>query len=172
MPARRPPRDEGPSPFQEAMGDVQRIEHRDDVQPRPPRPSSRRRVNEDDVEFSIEYAGESVRALAFGIDRKHLRRLGRGEIDYDRRVDLHGYDSEEARRRLTDAFENAFESGARCVLIVHGRGLHSDDGPILKAAVIEWLTEPPLAAHVMAFSSAPASDGGPGATAVLLRRAR
>ena len=154
------------------MGDVQRIQHRDEVQPRPPRPRAPRRTNEDPVAFRVERVGESVRAVAEGIDRKHLRRLGQGEIAYDRRVDLHGYTTDEARRCLTDALQNAFESGARCVLVVHGRGLHSDDEPVLKEAVIEWLTAPPLAANVMAFSSAATADGGTGATAVLLRRAR
>ena len=172
MPARRPPGDDGPSPFEEAMGDVRRIEPRDEVRPQPPRPSARRNEDDNSVEFSIEREGESVRALAFGIDRKHLRRLSRGDIDYDRRVDLHGMDSATARRRLTDELKNASASGARCVLVVHGRGLHSEDGPVLKTALIEWLTSPPLAARILAFSSVPTADGGPGATAVLLRRSR
>lgn len=172
MSARRPPRGDGPSPFEEAMGDVQRIEQRGELQPRPPQPAATRRANEKTIAFRVERVSDGVRALAEGIDRRHLRRLGRGEIDYDRRVDLHGYDTGEARRYLTDELQNAVESRARCVLVVHGRGLHSDDGPVLKEAVIEWLTAPPLAANVMAFSSAPTADGGTGATAVLLRRVR
>jgi len=155
------------------MGDVQRIERRGEVQPQPRRPSVQRRTGDEDaVAFEIEHNGEKIRALAAGIDRKHLRELERGEFDFDCRFDLHGYDSNEARRLLTDELLNAMKAGARRVLIIHGRGLHSDDGPVLKTAVTEWLTAPPLAPRIMAFASAPPSDGGTGATAVLLRRSR
>jgi len=159
------------------MGDVRRIEHRDEILPQPAQPktpgtSGDNHDQDGRVEFEIERSGESVRGLAFGIDRAHLRRLERGEIDFDRRLDLHGSNAAEARHLLTNELKNAFASGNRCVLIVHGRGLHSEDGPVLKTAVIEWLTTPPLAAHVMAFSSALPAEGGPGATAVLLRRKR
>ncbi len=156
------------------MGDVRRIEHRNEIQPQPPHrePSDGDHQVDGTVEFAIEYSGERVSGLAFGIDRAHLRRLERGEIDFDRRLDLHGSNSTEARHLLTNELKNASASGKRCVLIIHGRGLHSEDGPVLKTAVIEWLTAPPLAARIMAFSSAPPAEGGPGATAVLLRRKR
>ena len=145
----------------------------DEIQPQQARPKARRHSDDQStVEFAIEYSGEIVHGLAFGIDRKHLRRLERGEIDFDRRVELHGSSSLEARHLLNNELTNASALGERCVLIVHGRGLHSEEGPVLKTAVIEWLTAPPLAARIMAFSSAPPADGGPGATGVLLRRKR
>jgi len=100
-----------------------------------------------------------------GIDRGHLRGLERGEFEYDLRVDLHERNATEARRLLTDELNRAFEAEQRCALIVHGRGLHSENGPVLKAGVIEWLTAPPLAARILAFSSAPLADGA--AVAVL-----
>ncbi|MFQ5418592.1 MAG: Smr/MutS family protein, partial [Myxococcota bacterium] len=58
----------------------------------------------------------------------------------------------------------------RCVLVIHGRGRGSADGPVLKSALPGWLALPPLGASVMAFASAPPGDGGAGATVVLLRR--
>jgi len=173
MSKRRPPQDDEVSSFEKAMGKVRRIERRDEVRPQPAAPKTRRHSEDEDVvEFTIEHSGESVRGIAFGIDRAHLRRLERGEIDFDRHLDLHGSNSAEARHLVTDELKNASAAGERCVLIIHGRGLHSEEGPVLKAAVIEWLAAPPLAAHIMAFSSAPKADGGPGATAVLLRRKR
>ena len=42
----------------------------------------------------------------------------------------------------------------------------------LKRQLLEWLAEPPVGERVMAFASAPAAQGGPGATLVLLRRRR
>ena len=60
----------------------------------------------------------------------------------------------------------------RCVRVVHGRGLHSDGGAVLKGGVVEWLTTAPPLSLVLAFASAQPRDGGPGASYVLLRRAR
>ena len=78
-----------------------------------------------------------------------------------------------ARRLLTEGVALAVSKGHRVLLLVHGRGLHSDeDGPVLKALVPEWLMAPPVAPHVLAFTPARPADGGEGALYVLLRRGR
>jgi DNA-nicking Smr family endonuclease len=122
--------------------------------------------------FEVERSGERCEGLAHGIDRAHLARLRRGEQRVERRVDLHGLTAAEARRALAAELRAAFAEGVRCVLVVHGRGLHSEAGPVLRDGLAEWLTAPPLAPLVMAFASAQPRDGGPGASYVLLRRAR
>ena len=122
--------------------------------------------------FVVERLGERVEGLAAGIDRGHLLRLRRGEVPVDLRVDLHGSRAAEARRRLAAELGRAQAEGLRCVLVVHGRGLHSDGPAVLREGVTEWLTAAPLAARVMAFASAQPADGGSGATYVLLRRVR
>jgi DNA-nicking Smr family endonuclease len=122
--------------------------------------------------FEVERSGERCEGLARGIDRAHLARLRRGEQRVERRVDLHGLTAAEARRALAAALRAAFAEGLRCVLVVHGRGLRSEAGPVLRDGLAEWLTAPPLASLVMAFASAQPRDGGPGASYVLLRRAR
>jgi DNA-nicking Smr family endonuclease len=124
------------------------------------------------AEFEVERIGERVEGLARGIDRRHLVRLRRGEHEIDRDVDLHGMTTAEAKRALRAEVERAHAAGERCLLVVHGRGLHSEAGPVLREGVIAWLGAEPLAARVMAFTSALPRDGGPGATYVLLRRAR
>ena len=63
----------------------------------------------------------------------------------------------------------ARRQGNCCVLVIHGRGSHSPDGPVLKQALIDWLAEPPVGSNVLAFASAKGGDGGVGATYVLLR---
>jgi DNA-nicking Smr family endonuclease len=123
-------------------------------------------------DFEIERSGERCDGLARGIDRRHLVRLSSGEPAFERRVDLHGLTAAEARRELEAELREAHAEGERCVLVVHGRGLHSEGGPVLRDGVTQWLTAAPLAALVMAFASARPRDGGPGARYVLLRRAR
>jgi DNA-nicking Smr family endonuclease len=122
--------------------------------------------------FELTRHGERVEGLAQGIDRQHLLRLRRGEWRSERRVDLHGLTAAEARRELTSELQDAALAGVRCVLVIHGRGLHSESGPVLRDGVLAWLTTPPLGQRVMAFASALPRDGGPGASYVLLRRTR
>jgi len=122
--------------------------------------------------FEVVRSGERTEGLARGVDRAHLARLRRGAVEIERRVDLHGLTANEARRELVDELRDAFASGERGLLVVHGRGLHSESGPVLREGFVEWLTAPPLAALVLAFASALPRDGGPGASYVLLRRAR
>ena len=122
--------------------------------------------------FRVERLGERSEGLADGIDRRHLLRLRRGEVGVDTRIDLHGLRAADARRRLAAELERAQTAGQRCVLVVHGRGLHSEGAAVLREGVAEWLAAPPLAGRVMAFASARAEDGGTGATYVLLRRLR
>ena len=122
--------------------------------------------------FELIRHGERVEGLAQGIDRQHLLRLRRGEWRVERRVDLHGLTAPEARRELVSELQDAVAEGVRCVLVIHGRGLHSESGPVLRDGVLTWLTAPPLAQRVMAFASALPRDGGPGASYVLLRRTR
>jgi DNA-nicking Smr family endonuclease len=121
-------------------------------------------------EFAIEIAGEDVRALAPGVDRAHLQRLVRGEIAIDVEIDLHGCSEAEARQLVADTLAEMQSQGERCARVVHGRGRHSVAGPVLKAALLEWLTTPPLAQRVLAFATAGPGAGGAGATLVLLRR--
>jgi DNA-nicking Smr family endonuclease len=122
--------------------------------------------------FAIEIAGEHVRALATGVDRAHLRRLLRGEIPIDVEIELHGRTAADARKLVASTLAEMVSAGERCARIVHGRGRHSEAGPVLKAGVLEWLTSAPLASRVLAFATAPPEEGGAGATLVLLRRAR
>jgi DNA-nicking Smr family endonuclease len=122
--------------------------------------------------FAVERLGEQSFGLADGIDREHLRRLRRGEVPVELRVDLHGLVAKEARRRLAAELERAQAAGLRCVLVVHGRGLHSEGPAVLREGVADWLSTAPLVARVMAFASARPEHGGSGASYVLLRRVR
>ena len=124
-----------------------------------------------DGRFSIdERAGGAVDGWASGFDRRRLRELRRGEIEPDGEVDLHGLTSADARRALRAALSDAIAAGARCVLVVHGRGSRSEAGPVLRDALPGWLAEAPHGAHVLAFAAADDRRGG--ATYVLLRRDR
>jgi DNA-nicking Smr family endonuclease len=106
--------------------------------------------------------------VAPGVDRRELKRLKRGDHAVRGRLDLHGLTAIDARTSVARFLENSRHARHRCVCIVHGRGLNSAGGvPVLRATVREVLLR---AAGVLAFTSAPPSDGGSGAVYVLLRR--
>jgi DNA-nicking Smr family endonuclease len=56
-----------------------------------------------------------------------------------------------------------------CVAVIHGRGLKSRSGPVLKEKLKEWIVRAMHRKWVVAFSSSKMSAGGPGATIMLLR---
>lgn len=102
-----------------------------------------------------------------GVDRRELRRLKRDQHSPSRRLDLHGMTAAQAVVSLKRFIDHDCHRH-RCVCIVHGRGLHSKGSvSILKARVREWLRQHP---SVLAYTDAPASDGGTGAVYVLLRK--
>jgi len=114
--------------------------------------------------------GGALEGIAPGFDRRRLRALRRGEIAPDLELDLHGLRREEAHRALRKALREALADGARCVLVVHGRGLRSEGDPVLRASLAGWLAEAPHGPRVLAFTPAEGRHGG--ATYVLLRRSR
>lgn len=123
------------------------------------------------AEFTLDDRGpHGVDGWASGFDRRRLRELRRGEIEPDLELDLHGLTRAAARSALRETLADAIADGARCVLIVHGRGHRSATGPVLRDALPGWLGEQPHAASILAFAAGEAQRGG--ATYVLLRRAR
>jgi DNA-nicking Smr family endonuclease len=106
--------------------------------------------------------------VAPGVDRREIRKLRRGEHTVRGRLDLHGMTVAEAGTSVGRFIENSRHTRHRCVCIIHGRGLNSAGGvSLLREPVRQILMR---SASVLAFASAPSSDGGAGAVYVLLRR--
>ncbi len=107
------------------------------------------------------------------LDRRVLRRLRRGVLRPDLVIDLHGLKRDLARRRLLEGIRAAAAEGQRVLLVIHGRGLRSEEGrAVLRSSVPEWLGSAPLKAQVLAHTPALPRDGGDGALYLLLRRQR
>lgn len=102
-----------------------------------------------------------------GIDRNTKRRLFRGEVPINRRLDLHGLNAARAQTCLENFIQQAAHDGCRCVLVITGKG-----AGVLQGHVPRWLKTPPLSPAVLALAEAQPADGGAGAFYVLLRRLR
>lgn len=151
--------------------------------PRPPVPSERvwhpdldaidelRALVSGAAPFDLADSDEFIEGRVAGLDANVLRKLRRGEYAVQGHVDLHGLMRDEAKGAVEEFLRASRSAGKRCVLVVHGRGIHSKDQlPVLKDALKTWLATARFARHVLAFASARPVDGGGGAIYVLLRR--
>ena len=123
--------------------------------------------------FDLTETEEYVEGARVGLDPRLLTRLRRGEFAVQDHIDLHGMIQPDAKLALQQFVIKSVGKGMRTVLVVHGRGLGSPGGrPVLKHAAAQWLSHGEIGAHVHAFATAKAQDGGAGAMYVLLRRDR
>ncbi|HEY7373272.1 MAG TPA: Smr/MutS family protein [Polyangia bacterium] len=122
--------------------------------------------------FVVEQDGDAIAGRARDVALKLLHELRCGTHAIEARLDLHGRGRQRALRDLERFVAGASTRGARCLLVIHGRGHGSDaGGPVLRPAIWEWLASGAAArGGVMAFVSARPADGGGGATLVFLRR--
>ena len=106
-------------------------------------------------------AGEELLFVRPGVARQTLRKMRRGQWVVEANLDLHGLTRSEAAASVAEFLQRCTAQRLRCVRIVHGKGLG-----VLRAKLRRWL---PLKDEVLAFTQAPAREGGAGALLVLLR---
>ena len=107
------------------------------------------------------------------IDRRTVRRIARGSIGLDARLDLHGLTQAKAHARLTEFVSGAQQDNLRTVLIITGKGVgDGTERGILKRALPQWLSATPLRNMVSGFDIARREHGGSGAFYVRIRRSR
>lgn len=117
-------------------------------------------------EFDTQ-TGEQLAFKRDGVSPLVFRKLRRGHWIVQRELDLHGLTREEARVQLAAFLAECTRRGARCIRVIHGKGLGSRNRePVLKAKVASWLSQRD---EVLAFCEATPRDGGGGAVFVLLR---
>lgn len=120
---------------------------------------------------------------AYQMNRGWDRKLRRGSVNIDDRIDLHGLTREQAFTVLHRFLLNAIGTEKRCLLVITGKGQRNMGGHdarpdilkspgILKSEVPRWLHHGPLAPQILSVQASHAKDGGGGAYYVILRRQR
>ena len=97
-----------------------------------------------------------------------------------RSIDLHGYTLEQANESIYDFIINSYESGVNKIIVVTGKGLHSDNEKnpyvsknlsILKYSVPEFIeNNVDLMKKIIDLKDASIEDGGSGAFYIYLRK--
>lgn len=104
------------------------------------------------------------------------RRLGRGLVQPDLTVDLHGHNLGTAYDLLDLKLEQAVAMGARVMLLITGKAPSGDARPAMRgairAAVGDWLAASRHARDIAAVRNAHPRHGGAGALYIVLRRRR
>lgn len=108
------------------------------------------------------------------------RRMVRGKLKPEARLDLHGMTLADAHPALIGFVMDAYDRGLRLILVITGKGRNGteDDGPIpvrrgvLRQQVPHWLTAPPIGVVVLEVREAHQRHGGGGAYYVYLKRRR
>lgn len=118
------------------------------------------------------------------LDNRTAKRLVRGQLTPDARLDLHGATRHSAEPTLLRFVTDARAQGKRLVLVItgkgaqghmlHGRDFHADPDrrSVLREMVPRWLNEPQFRTHVAGFQPAHPKHGGGGALYLWLRRHR
>ncbi len=123
--------------------------------------AGRRAVNLADTQEYVEWVNED-----FSGDITRL--LHEGRFSVKDCLDLHGLSVQESEEEVEFFFKEALRKRYQCVKIIHGRGLRSPRGPVLKETLVKRLSGK-YRKYVAAFVSARQCDGGLGALYILLK---
>ena len=158
--------------FRAAVGEVKPLAEQNRIKPhhRPRNPLLHPAVPAQATPDTLsDFSAEDVPAeyLRNGLPRMTLRKLRRGEWPVRDSLDLHGSNSDAARKLLQEFLHDATQRGMRCVLVIHGKGMNSRGGEgVLRKLTRHWLTQLP---QVLGYCDAVPNQGGSGAVLVLLK---
>ncbi len=99
---------------------------------------------------------------------RRMKQVERGQLKPQAELDLHGLSVDEASAKIIFFLQDAVHQGFQTVLVITGKGLHSNDGPVLRQAMEKLLNQ--QRKQVVEWGVAPRRYGGDGALVVFLRR--
>jgi DNA-nicking Smr family endonuclease len=121
------------------------------------------------VRFEVRWDDGFVQAQRASGAASQLSRAQSARFEPEAQLDLHGKRQVDAQRLLGEFVRGAHRRGARRLLVIVGKGEHSDDGVgVLGSAAVDVLTAGVAAPLVAAVASAHPTLGGKGALAVVL----
>lgn len=108
--------------------------------------------------------------LHYPLEKPVKRKLSRGHLALEARIDLHGLIQSEAHGMLLDFLIRAHERGLRHVLVITGKGSSLGSEGALKRAVPLWFAMPEFRFLISSYEPAARQHGGEGALYVRLSR--
>ena len=104
------------------------------------------------------------------IDRPVHKKIAKGRVTINARIDLHGLTQQIAHRVLYDFLTDAYLGGNRHVLVITGKGTSSGGRGILRQVVPDWFQKSEFKEFVSGYRVSAQHHGGDGALYVRLRK--
>ena len=104
------------------------------------------------------------------IERPVQKKIAKGRLPLEARIDLHGLVQSEAHAMLLSFLVHAHERGLRHVLVITGKGSSMGSEGALKRAVPLWFSKPEFRFLISGYEAASRAHGGEGALYVRLSR--
>lgn len=165
--------------FRDAVADVRPLKVESKVSEKPkPQPYPKQKIADERKVLEelatdlsdewLELSGDELSYARNGISNQIMRRLRSGRYIIEAELDLHGLRSDEAKKELVWFIKQCSFNRFRCARIIHGKGQRSPNKqPVLKTKTANWLMQMD---SVLAYCTAPKTDGGTGALYVLLKK--
>lgn len=142
----------------------------------PPEPAARQGREADFSAPSPPSAKRAALPLRLGaisaMDKRTGQRFKRGDMPVDGRLDLHGMTVDQAHGALIGFIRRSHARGARCVVVVTGKGDGGQGTGKIRREAPDWLNRPDLRPLILAVTEARPQHGGGGALYVMLKRVR
>jgi DNA-nicking Smr family endonuclease len=104
------------------------------------------------------------------LERPVKRKIAKGRLALEARIDLHGLYQSEAHVLLLDFLIRAHERGMRHVLVITGKGSSYGSEGALKRAVPMWFSQSEFRYLISSYEPAAQHHGGDGALYIRLSR--
>ena len=111
---------------------------------------------------------EVVKPLPQTLDLNQDKRVRRGRVEIDAKIDLHDMTQSMARPALHRAIMRAANRNKYCLLVITGKGLRGDG--VLRRSFPNWIAEPTVRPLIANYAPAHIKHGGTGAWYVFLKR--
>lgn len=129
---------------------------------------------EKDVLYKKEYSKKEI----VNDGSSFLKKLKRGKIKINKKVDLHGMTLYEAEKIFDKEIEDSFLNNTRCILFITGKGLRGKHQNThnklyygkIKSNIYNWATKEKNQEKILHFSIAHPSHGGEGSFYIYLRK--
>ncbi|MEO1039030.1 MAG: Smr/MutS family protein [Pseudomonadota bacterium] len=153
--------------------------------PQPLKASAAPRAMSAPAKLGATASPESVR-MRPAVDRSGEKKIRRGHVEVESRIDLHGLTQAKARQVLLRFLLRRHHDGERTVLVITGKGVaphavqarrYESWDPdaralpgVLRRSFTEWMTQPDFTELASGYAPAHRRHGGAGAFYVMLRR--
>ena len=117
---------------------------------------------------------------SFKIEKTKInKKLKRGTINIDKRIDFHGFTTKEAKLIFFETIESCFIENKRCILFITGKGMNTSQnihGNIrlyygkIRNEFLNWAHQKAISRKILSVEQAGISHGGDGAFFIYLRK--